>query len=131
MKKFGGEQAFIAGFTGAEFAGESVEIDGGEDGLFGLFGELGEESGEHAGEDIAAAAFAHGGGAGGVDVDLAIGQRDEGALPFEDEDDVVFGRVGARGADAIGLDFGGGFAGEAGHLAGMRSEHTDTVRAAG
>ena len=44
---------------------------------------LGGDAGDQSGENIAAAAGGHGGGAGGVDPNFAVGGGDHGALAFQ------------------------------------------------
>ena len=99
-----------------------MQIDRCGDGFFGVFGELGEDAGDQAGEDVARATGAHGGGAGGVDPDAAIGERDDGAVAFEHQREaMIHGEIAGR-ADAIFLHLGDGLFAQPGHFAGMRGQ---------
>ena len=110
--------------------GEAVQVDRGRDRLVRAVGELRQQARDQAGEDVAGAAGAHRRRAGGIDPHAAVGECDHGALAFEHEGDAVLRGVGARGADAVRLNFGGGLAGEARHFAGVRREHAHARRTA-
>ena len=90
--------------------GEAVQVDRGRHGLVRALRELRQQARDHAGEDVAGAARAHGRRAGGVDPHAAVGERDHGALPFEHQGDAVLRGEDARGADAVRLNLGGGLA---------------------
>src|ERR1039457_5178656 len=82
-EQIGSRQAFFGERGGAQFAGQSVQVDGGGDGLAGIFRKLAQKAGDHAREDIARAAGAHGGRAGGVDPNAPVGKSDQRALPLQ------------------------------------------------
>src|ERR1017187_1656097 len=71
-EQIGGRQAFFGERGDAQFAGQSVQVDGGGDGLVGVFRKLAQEAGDQTCEDIARAAGAHGGRASGVDPNAPV-----------------------------------------------------------
>src|ERR1035437_943432 len=121
-QKIGREHALLAECLGAELSGETVQVNGRRHRLVRVLRELRDQARDHPGEDVAAAALAHGGRAGGVDPHAAVGERDHGALSFEDQGYAMFRGISTRRADAIRLNFGVGFAGQTRHFAGVRGE---------
>ena len=76
-EQVGGDQRPLSHGFRAEFPGQTVEIDSRGDGRFRLLGSLCQKTGQHAGEDVAAAAGGHGGRPGGIDPDPAIREGDQ------------------------------------------------------
>src|ERR1035437_3754931 len=122
LQKIGGHQALLAECLGAELSGETVQVNRRRHRLAGALRELRHQSRDHPGEDVARAALPHGGRAGRVDPHPAVGERDHGALSFEHQGDAMFRGISTRRADAIRLNFGGGFARQTRHFAGVRGE---------
>src|ERR1019366_7646586 len=72
FQNVGGDEALLAERARADFAGEVRTV-----------WKLSEKAGDQAREDVAAAAGSHGGRAGGVDPDAALGEGDGGSLALE------------------------------------------------
>ena len=112
--------------------GGAVLPDGVADGLarVGLQGGLGEQTGDEAGQQIAAAALRQPGIAGGVQENVAFAAADQGLVAFQHHPAaaVTTGDFAER-TGAVGLDGLGAAAQEAGGFAGMRGE--DAAAAAG
>ena len=105
----------------AELAGTAMQPDGGARGEVARA--LGHESGDQAREDVAGAAGGQRGGAGGIDPDAAVGEAMRVRWPLRTRRTLRSAAKAAGDAKTILLHLGGGEAGEARHLAGMRREH--------
>src|ERR1019366_9101594 len=122
LQKVGGQQALLAERPGAELSRETVQVNRRRHRLVRALGELRHQTRDHPGEDVARAALPHGGRAGRVDPHPAVGKRDRRALSFEDQGDAMLRGISTRRADAIRLNFGGGFPRQTRHFAGVRGE---------
>lgn len=77
------------------------------------------ESGQHAGEDISAAASGQSGVSGGIAPEFALRRGDEGAVFFQDDDTAVFLCVIEGDLFSSRLDISDAAAAQPRHLAGM------------
>src|SRR5579872_2979136 len=94
-------QTFLADVARCQLRGETVQVYGGAHRFVRLTGELREESRDHPGQHVAAAAGAERGCAGGVDPCAAVAKRDHGALAFQHQRDAMLLGEGASGGDAV------------------------------
>src|SRR5450759_2366848 len=122
LQNVGGDEALLAECLRAELPRETVQVNRRRHRLVRALRELRHQARDHPGEDVAAAALPHGGCAGRVDPHPPWGERDHGALTFEDQGDAVLRGISTRRADAIRLNFGGGIACQTRPFAGVRGE---------
>src|SRR5579883_2645890 len=99
-----------------------MQINGCNHGFEWLFWMLRQHASNHAGKNVAG-----GGGllakiASSVDPHVAIGMSNQGAMPFEDDDEFVFTGKIASDFEAVFLDFGNGCIHEPRHFSGVRSD---------
>ena len=116
MHGVGSQKSALIDFADGEVSGKAVEEHGGFNGagclVSRLISVLSKEAGDDACEQIAAAAFGHGGIAGGIHGDMPVGMRDECPSTFEYERYGMFLGEGASDLKTVDLNLGDACAGQ-------------------
>src|SRR6202790_4934335 len=100
-----------------------MNIDGESGGFERMLRMLRDQAGYHSRQNVSRASACHSRIAGGIHPDGAIGRSDQGAMPFEHDNQLMFASEFSRNLQTVHLNFGNAQAGQARHFSRVRGDN--------